>query len=108
MATQQRANVAATSPLAYHAVTQHMIDHNLPAPASIAVATDRNSITLHLIWDTDVTLWLDTLHVDNYMAEFINGNLHTRYAARLPDTGVRVTITHVKLNTNTDLSVVPA
>lgn len=90
-------NVEATTVLAYHAITQHMVDHDLPPFASMALSTDRRSVRIQVIWPDDVTTWLDTLHVDNAAIETINGNVHTTYTCRLPDSGFRISLTTVRL-----------
>ena len=86
-----------TTRLAYAAVTAHMVDHDLPAFASMALSIDHRSIRVQVIWDADVTTWLDTLHVDSEAVEIVNGNVHTTYSCRLPDSGVRVSVTSVRL-----------
>lgn len=86
-----------TVAVAMHAVTQHMVDGNLPAPGSIAYTPGDHTVRVH-VFAEDVYDWLASLHVDSHTSRVDSaGVTRVEYESRLPDTGVRVTIMQVVL-----------
>lgn len=89
--------VLATTPLALHALTLHMLEKGLPAPYSIdtplATSEDHLKVTVPG-WELDQ--WVATIAVDDEHFEATgHASTRRRVDGRLPDYGIRVQITGI-------------
>ena len=100
--------VTPTLPLAFLAVAQHQVDHNLPPFTCMEAPRRVLGADAVLVWVNThaVPAWLDSLIVDDETTEpgTIHGWSHHTYTCRLPDHGIRVTI-KASLPTNALTSV---
>jgi hypothetical protein len=93
--TNVPANIAATTTIGFHAVAQHMLDYDLPAPYGIDspnACSRAHDAILVSVPSTALDAWLETIVVDDEdtrPSDFA-GYTKSTYIGRLPDTGVRV------------------
>lgn len=92
MGTTSSTTIARQATAALHAITQHAVDHCLPAPMSID--TDAEGIEVTVV-STDAPRWLATVHVDSRLTEPRSHGFVTRHTVRLPDTGVKFRIRYL-------------
>lgn len=106
--TAQDQQIAATTPLALHAVARHLLDNDLQVESIAAprACLGERSVIVHVPGDGDgywSARWRDTLAVDGITTEPIGhpevpAGVYERYVVhgRLPSSGVRVSVVTVR------------
>ena len=83
--------------IAMHAITGHMIDHDLPVPMEIEPRPDEQIIRIYLRGLATHDEWLNSVDVDRENNEYrtprpgeLEPFFRTTWTVRLPDLGVRL------------------
>lgn len=79
------------------AIATHVHEHNLPAPREITRPIfGPAGITVH-VDRRDHEAWVASVLIDNETNRHTDTvDIHTTWAARLPDTGVRITLSTIR------------
>lgn len=95
----ETSNTSRLSPtdVGFQAFAQHVATYELPAPFMvISPSSSSDAINVHITKPEHLTLWLDSVVVDDEHRETRRDHEHVVYQTRLPDHGVRVDIRTVE------------